>query len=464
MSQPLVSLITTVYNREAHLSEMIESILSQSYSNFELIIWDDGSTDDSVEIARHYAAQDKRIRIIAAAHQGRVQALINGVAQTTGQYLGLVDSDDLFAVTAIEEAVAVLETTPDVGLVYTNYQTIDEQNQILGIGKRCQIPYSKEALLLSFMVFHFRLMRRSVYEQVGGFDPRFPLAQDYDLCLKISEVAQISHLPKSLYYYRVHDECVSSQKNIEQILCTKRAIEDAMQRRELNEQYTLQMRVQSHFSLQRKPEVDSSTSVRLPQSSIRQMNAWALAPQALAWLEEFIQLHRTRSVVELGSGQSTIALAKLQQQGIITKFLTLEHDCYWHQDTLKQLATEQRSNDAQIQHCPLQVQPVQGEPHLWYDLTQIVPFAADLILIDGPPHTVGQFARYPTLHQLKSFIRPGTWIVLDDYHRSQERETVKRWLQELPTLRLIETLPLDTGLAVLQFQPSASQQPCGNFN
>ncbi|MCY6494610.1 glycosyltransferase [Leptolyngbya sp. GGD] len=452
MLQPLVSLITTVYNREAYLSETIESILSQSYSNFELLIWDDGSTDDSVEIARHYAAQDKRIRIFASDYQGRVPALNSSIAQTTGQYIGLIDSDDLLAVTAIEDTVLVLEANPQIGLVYTDYQTIDEQNQILGIGNRCQIPYSKEALLLSFMVFHFRLMRRSTYEQVGGFDSRFPLAQDYDLCLKISEVTEIAHLPKFLYYYRVHHESVSSQKQIDQILCSKRSIEDAMQRRGLNQQYVLKMRVQSHFSLQHKSETDVLTSVHLPQSSLPQQNAWALAPQALVWLEEFIQSQHIQSVVELGSGHSTISLAKFQQQGIISRSLTLEHDRYWHQDTLKQLEMKQLSNDVQIQHCPLQVQSVQGEPYLWYDFTQIISFATDLILIDGPPHTVGKLARYPALHQLKSFIQPGTWVILDDYHRSSERDTVKRWLQELPTLRLIETLPINTGLAVLQFQ------------
>ncbi|MCU0551557.1 MAG: glycosyltransferase [Leptolyngbya sp. Prado105] len=252
MHFPLLSLITTVHNREQYLSETIESILTQSFHNFELLIWDDGSTDDSVEIAQHYAAQDKRIQVITTNHQGRVKSLNSAIAQTQGQYIGLVDSDDLLAQTALAETVAILETNAQIGLVYTNYQVINECGQLLRDGSRCQIPYSKEALLLSFMVFHFRLMRRSVYEQVGGFDDRFPLAQDYDLCLKISEITEILHLQRPLYYYRVHDDCVSSQKSIDQILCSKQAIEDAMQRRGLDHEYNLQMRVQSQFSLQRK--------------------------------------------------------------------------------------------------------------------------------------------------------------------------------------------------------------------
>jgi glycosyltransferase involved in cell wall biosynthesis len=455
MQHSFVSLIITVYNREKYLSETIESILTQSHGNFELLIWDDGSIDDSVEIAQHYAAQDKRIRVIATKHQGRVPSLNGAIAQTQGQYLGLVDSDDLLAQTALEETIAILEANAQIGLVYTNYQVIDDHSQVLRNGNRCQTPYSKEALLLSFMVFHFRLMRRSVYEQVGGFDDRFPLAQDYDLCLKLSEITEISHLQRPLYYYRVHDDCVSSQKSIDQILCSKRAIEDAIQRRGLHQEYVLQMRVQSHFNLQRKEDIDSGAA-SLRQSPIQLSpqapNAWALAPDALDWLKNFIQSQKIQSIIELGSGQSTIALAALQQQGTITKSLTLEHDSYWYQDTLKQLQFQGLVDHAQIQHCSLQVQQIQQEPYLWYDVTQIASFPADLILIDGPPHTVGTFARYPALHKLRSFVQPGTWIILDDYHRTPERETVKRWLKEFPELRLMETLPIDTGLAVLQFQ------------
>jgi hypothetical protein len=91
---PLVSLVITVYNREQYLSDAIESILTQTYTDFELLIWDDGSTDDSVEIAQHYATQDKRIRVIAAPHQGRAPALKAAMAEATGTYVGWVDSDD----------------------------------------------------------------------------------------------------------------------------------------------------------------------------------------------------------------------------------------------------------------------------------------------------------------------------------------------------------------------------------
>jgi glycosyltransferase involved in cell wall biosynthesis len=96
---PLISLITTVYNRQHYLQAAIHSVLAQTHSNFELLIWDDGSTDESLPIAQRFTQQDRRIKVFAAPHQGRAFALQAAHAQATGDYLGWVDSDDLLAAT-----------------------------------------------------------------------------------------------------------------------------------------------------------------------------------------------------------------------------------------------------------------------------------------------------------------------------------------------------------------------------
>lgn len=178
---PRVSLITTVYNRAQFLGCAIESVLAQTFADFELIIWDDGSTDGSLELARGYAEKDQRIRVIAAPHQGRVQSLFDAHALAQGEYLAWVDSDDVLAPTALEETIAILDADKAIGMVYSNYEVIDEQGDNKGLGKRCQIPYSKERLLLDFMTFHFRVMRRSVFDLAGGIDVTVPCAVDYDL-------------------------------------------------------------------------------------------------------------------------------------------------------------------------------------------------------------------------------------------------------------------------------------------
>lgn len=114
-----ISLVMTVYNRERYLATAIKSVLAQTYPDFELLIWDDGSTDKSLEIANDYAQRDRRVRVVAAEHQGRSPALKAAHSQATGAYLGWVDSDDALVPTALEETALVLNGHPELGLVYT---------------------------------------------------------------------------------------------------------------------------------------------------------------------------------------------------------------------------------------------------------------------------------------------------------------------------------------------------------
>ncbi len=259
-----ISLIVTIYNRERFLSNTIESVLAQTWQNFELILWDDGSNDGSVEIARRYAQRDSRVKAIAAPHQGRVLALRHAVDQTQTPYFGLVDSDDLLAPNALKDTLAVLETYPDVGMVYTYHQVIDENSQILGLGHRCQIPYSKNRLLIDFMTFHFRLIRRTVYDRVGGFDSAFPCAQDYDLCLKLSEVTRICTLKRPLYFYRTHASSLSIQQQHQQLTCSQQAVQNALKRRQLDDRYELIVSANGTFVLHHKrPEGQPASTTKV---------------------------------------------------------------------------------------------------------------------------------------------------------------------------------------------------------
>jgi glycosyltransferase involved in cell wall biosynthesis len=213
-----ISLVITSYNRDRYLVAAIASVLRQTYANFELLVWLDGSTDRSVDIAQFYAAQDARVRVVVANHLGHTSALQAAIAQTTGEYIGWVDDDDLLSAEALQQTVAVLESNPAVGMVYTDYLDINADGKVLGYGKRCQIPYSPQRLLVDFMTFHFRLIRRSVYEQIGGLNPIFTLAEDYDLCLRLSEVTQIQRVQQPLYYYRNHPHSISYQQRQAQLV------------------------------------------------------------------------------------------------------------------------------------------------------------------------------------------------------------------------------------------------------
>ncbi len=246
-----VSLAMTVYNRENYLSLALDSILTQTYPHWHLTIWDDGSTDTSPAIAREYASFDPRIKFIPAPHTDRANALRSAINATDCPYLAWIDSDDILAPAALAATVDILDRHPQVGMVYTDHWLIDDRGRSLGTGARCQIPYSKERLLIDFMTFHFRLMRRRVYDLVGGIDLDFPQAQDYDLCLKISEVTEIYHHPQPLYYYRVHPATISGSQKVQQTERADTAVRNALVRRGLSDRYRLDVIEGDRFKIVR---------------------------------------------------------------------------------------------------------------------------------------------------------------------------------------------------------------------
>jgi filamentous hemagglutinin family protein len=257
---PHVSLVITTYNRAAFLDTAIASVLQQTYQDFELLIWDDGSTDGSFELAQAYAQRDRRVRVIKTENRGRVAALTAAIAHTTGTYLGWVDSDDWLAPTALEKTIAVLDADASAGMVYTDYVEVDEQGQRLQlVGHRCSLPYSKERLLVEFMTFHFRLLRRSLYEQVGGIDRSLDFVEDYDLCLRLSEVTQIRRVQEPLYYYRIHAGSASQQLTLEQILRSKAVIQQALRRRGMAQTHELEVDLLTgRFRLRRQHSLTKS--------------------------------------------------------------------------------------------------------------------------------------------------------------------------------------------------------------
>lgn len=259
---PLVSIVMAVFNQERYLAQAIASVVGQTYTNFELIIWNDGSSDRSLEIAQEYAAQNQKIRVIDAPHQGAAASLKGAYAAAKGIYLGQVDSDDILDWRALERTVPILEAYPAFGMVYTNHLVINAGGKVMKLGDRCAIPYSPERMLIDFMTFHFRLMRRSVYQLVGGIHQEYDSIEDYDLCLRLSEVTEIWHLPESLYYYREHSTNTTNTRYIEQLWKTQQAINAAIERRGLTDRYRLRVQVQARFFID---EISTQPQVAAPQ-------------------------------------------------------------------------------------------------------------------------------------------------------------------------------------------------------
>jgi glycosyltransferase involved in cell wall biosynthesis len=170
--------------------------------------------------------------VLTAEHKGAVYALIAGFDAAAGEYIGQLDSDDLLEPEAIELTVKALDEDKECGMVYTSYIDIDKNGKKMRPGRRCSVPYSPERILVDFMTFHFRLIRKSVYNEIDGFNTQFNDIEDYDLCLRLSEVTKIKKINEYLYLYRYHPDSTKVTMNqLERIDLCKEAITQALKRR-----------------------------------------------------------------------------------------------------------------------------------------------------------------------------------------------------------------------------------------
>lgn len=250
-----VSVVITVYNRAEYLPEAIDSVLAQSYRDYELIIWDDGSTDSSLAIARKYAQFDRRIEVFSDRNRGQGVAISKAIAKSRGKYIAQLDSDDRLHPEALSKTVAMLDSDSRIGMVYTNHLVMDAEGNVKGLGNRSSIPYSSQRLLVDFMTFHLRLIRREVYDAVGGYDIHLGTAEDYDLCLKLSEATEIKHLDEPLYYYRWHQNSISTTQQLRQTECSTIAVNRALVRRGLSQKLRLEVKLNPQYILQRQTKV-----------------------------------------------------------------------------------------------------------------------------------------------------------------------------------------------------------------
>jgi glycosyltransferase involved in cell wall biosynthesis len=213
---PIVSVIIPCFNREEYIATTIDSVLSQTWPNIELIVVDDGCIDGSRAILESYGN-----RIIIYEHAGRTNkgqsAAINlGLGNCRGKYIAILDSDDLFAPEKIEKQVKYLEDNPEIGMVYANGKAIDENGKELFSlhSKGHQPPSGPESVLenCTFNLPSNSLVCRSVYDNAGLFDETLRSAQDHDMAIRICEVAKVGYIDEYLWFYRRHAGSISHTK------------------------------------------------------------------------------------------------------------------------------------------------------------------------------------------------------------------------------------------------------------
>ena len=209
MSKRLVSIVLPVYNGQKYISQSIESILSQSYDNIELIIVNDCSTDNTLDILNIYAARDARVRIINNDKNLKLPKSLNrGFEEAVGDYFSWTSDDNLYMENAIETMVEQIEEN-NADMVNADCIFIDKNGKETGT----MIRTEPEKLLHGNRVGACFLYSRKIAEKVGEYDPSLFLAEDYDYWARISFCGKIFHINKELYYYRRHDDSLTETKD-----------------------------------------------------------------------------------------------------------------------------------------------------------------------------------------------------------------------------------------------------------
>lgn len=198
----LVSIIMPVYNVEEYIDEAIESILKQTYKNFECIIIDDCSTDGTVVHLEKYAELDSRIRIIKNAQNLKICLTMNkGLAEATGEFILRMDGDDISEPERIEKLIKLLDENPEIALVGSQILSIDENGGVLSHKK---YPISNEAITKGnryiSSVPHFWLARKEVYDVLEGYR-NIPYAEDYDFLLR-GQLCGFKYMNSNEFLYR----------------------------------------------------------------------------------------------------------------------------------------------------------------------------------------------------------------------------------------------------------------------
>lgn len=207
----MVSIILPTYNGSKYIRESIESILQQTYENWELIIIDDCSKDDTPQIIAEYAKLDKRIRVYRNENNLRLPASLNkGFSLSKGDFLTWTSDDNKYKPNAIEVLQSKLTQNTNLGLVFSAMDYIDSEGVVREVSQRVEDKneiYYKNIVMASFMY------TREAYEKTGDYDTKRFLVEDYDYWLRIVENFDFDYIAESLYFYRTHEGSLTETRN-----------------------------------------------------------------------------------------------------------------------------------------------------------------------------------------------------------------------------------------------------------
>lgn len=212
-----VSVIIPTYNRSELLKKAVKSLESQSHQNIEIIIIDDFSTDDTAEVVEKME-DDRIIYLKHEINKGGSEARNTGIKRATGRFIGFLDSDDQWLPNKLEKQLQLFADQPDVGVIYTGVQVVNEKNQ----PTRKIVPACRGDILPKLFESNCIdttssvLVKREVLEQVEGFDAGLPSCQDWDLYIRLAQVTKFDFVKESmvLFYHHSGERITTNKKSV----------------------------------------------------------------------------------------------------------------------------------------------------------------------------------------------------------------------------------------------------------
>jgi glycosyltransferase involved in cell wall biosynthesis len=308
-ASPAVTVLMSVFDGEAYLTKAIESILDQTFSDFEFLIINDGSTDETGSILEHEAKRDARIKVFEQDNQGLVASLNFGLRKARGQLIARIDADDIAYPQRLEKQVAFMDDHPELLALGSAITLIDEQGRTV---KEINYPTGsnkvKSAMMLGSKLAHPAvMMRREQVIQAGAYREACRHAEDYDLWLRLLEIGEIDNLDEPLIYYRQHDKKISLTESFAQRLATVCA------------KFAYQMR--------KNGKADPLDSMELPLN-IDKLKDFDIPNNQLCelYVSTFIKLVKQKRVFTASEMNSVDYLAKwmIGQPGLLFRFKILK--------------------------------------------------------------------------------------------------------------------------------------------
>jgi glycosyltransferase involved in cell wall biosynthesis len=217
----IVSVIISTYNDKNTLLHAINSVLNQTYKDFELILINDGSTDCSLNIIKEYLEKDNRIILINKENSGLTKSLNIGLKKAKGKYIARIDADDIWKLTKLEKQIKFLEKNQNYGLIGTAYDEIDEYGNIIYKKQRTLLLLNDKDIKKNIVkfnpFFHSSVVfRKEILSNIGFYNESFKYTQDYEFWIRIISSYKVINLDEILASRRYSENMISIKKEKEQ--------------------------------------------------------------------------------------------------------------------------------------------------------------------------------------------------------------------------------------------------------